>query len=191
MDEQTTAFLKNYGLIILLAIAGLASLVFGIVQMNTPESPVVFSEESEISDSSDTILIDVSGAVVNPGVYSLPASSRISDALERAGGITSEADTTYIAKAINKAQILQDGQKVFIPLAESEGAGVAAADTQSQMININTASVSELDVLPGVGQVTADKIIANRPYTSLEDLINKKSVSQSVFEKIKDKITLY
>lgn len=190
MDEQTTAFLKNYGLIILLGITGLASLVFGIIKMNTTDTPVVISENSSVSEDASVILVDVAGAVVRPGVYSLPASSRISDAIEKAGGITEEADTVHIAQVINKAQVLQDGQKVFIPLAQTDPA-VESFDAQSNLININTASARELEDLPGIGEVTADKIISNRPYTSLEELVSKKAVSQSVFEKIKEQISLY
>ncbi len=158
--------------------------------MNTTDTSVVISENSSVTENTDAILVDVAGAVVRPGVYSLPASSRISDAIEKAGGITEEADTVHIAQVINKAQVLQDGQKVFIPLAQADPV-IKSSDTQGSLININTASASELEDLPGIGEVTADKIITNRPYTTLEELVSKKAISQSVFEKIKEQISLY
>lgn len=185
-----TAFLKNYGLIIFLAVAGIVSLAFGITQMNTQESAVVISDNSDPADESNSVLVDVAGAVKQPGVYSLPVSSRISDAIEKAGGITDDADSTYIAKVINKAEVLQDGQKVFIPLMQSD-AVVINSESSNELININTASAKQLDELPGIGEVTADKIITNRPYSTVEDLVTKKAVSQSVLEKIQDQITLY
>ncbi len=191
MDEQTTAFLKNYGLIILLAVAGIAFFGFGILQLQQPDTPVIVADDQDSTESGE-IVIDVGGAVLEPGVYSLPASSRIADALTRAGGITDEADTVYISKTINRAQPLQDGQKVYIPRkSEVVSSTQLKPEQTSGLININTASSSELDTLPGVGPVTSEKIITNRPYTKVEDLVDKKVVSESVFEKLREQITVY
>ena len=135
------------------------------------------------------VVVHVDGAVVSPGVYKLPGGSRVNDAISAAGGMTDEADRSKI----NLAAKIADGSKVYIPkLGEQLDSSVVgssiAGQSVSALININTASESELDKLPQVGPVTAQKIVAARPYSSLEDLLSIKVVSKSVFAKIKDLI---
>ena len=138
---------------------------------------------------SSEILVHVDGAVVHSGVYHLSSGSRVEDAVKAAGGLSSDADQTKI----NLAAKLVDGQKVHVQrVGESvnQSAGGSVGQNQNQLISINTASEAELDKLPGIGPVTAQKIIASRPYSSPDDLLSKKVVTKSVYEKIKDLITL-
>lgn len=133
------------------------------------------------------IVVDIAGAVVQPGVYKLPQYSRVSDAVFVAGGFRDEADRAKI----NQAAKLVDGQKINVPtLSEQVISEKGQVISQDNLISINNAGEAELDKLPGVGPVTAQKIISLRPYSSLDDLINKKAVSRSTFEKIKDRISL-
>ena len=135
----------------------------------------------------ERILVDVSGAVVSPGVYQLPFNSRLQLAIQAAGGLTPKADSEWVAKNLNLASKLSDGQKIYIPRKGESSTQNTSLPTDKQ-ININTANASELDSLPGVGLKTAEKIIQNRPYQKIEDLLLKKVVNRSVFTKIKDKI---
>ncbi len=140
------------------------------------------------------IVVDVEGAVNRPGIYTLGENSREQDAIKAAGGVSSKADMTAIAKGMNMAAKLSDGMKLYIPFLGEQPAAtvgdqsVAGASTGS--ISINSASESQLESLPGVGAVTAEKIISNRPYNSLGELTSKKAVTSSVFQKIKDLISL-
>ena len=136
------------------------------------------------------ILVDISGAVALPGVYQLPLGSRLELALKVAGGLTEEADKEYVAQNLNLASVLSDGTKVFIPKKGEEGSFQQTDVLSASRININTASASQLDTLPGIGPKTAEKIINGRPYQSIEELLLKKVVGQSVFEKIKDKVSI-
>ena len=91
--------------------------------------------------------------------------------------------------------MLSDGQKIYIPkLSETQNSvsvnGVSTGNISSK-ININSAGASDLDSLPGIGSVTAQKIIDARPYSAIEDLLNRKIVSQKVFDQIKEKISIY
>jgi competence protein ComEA len=143
-----------------------------------------------------TILVDVEGAVVKPGVYKLPVESRIQDGLIAAGGLSAKADREYVAKTLNLAIKLTDGTKIFIPtLGEPTGSepvlGATTVGATNALINVNTASESQLDSLPGIGPVTAQKIISGRPYGSLDELLSKKIVSAKVYAQIKDKIAIY
>ncbi len=132
------------------------------------------------------LLVDIQGGVSQPGVYELPADSRLKDAIIVAGGLSEKADRKYLSKTLNLAQKVSDGLKIYIPLR-----GETSLPSSSTLININTASVGDLDRLPGVGEARAKTIVDNRPYTQSEDLVEKKIVSASVFAKIKDLITVY
>lgn len=146
-----------------------------------------------IESESREVIVEVSGAVVNPGVYKLEKESRIEDAIAKAGGFSEKADLTWVSKVLNRASILSDGQKIFIP---EKGTTVGnqsgkTAGTQTTLININTASQSELEKLWGIGPVTAERIIEARPYSSVEELFTRKILKQNVFEKNKDLLTVY
>lgn len=109
-----------------------------------------------------------------------------------AGGLSARADREWVAKNLNLAMKLTDGAKVYVPaFGENAGAPGSSEALVSGTININTGSASELDGLPGVGPVTAQKIIDNRPYSSVQDLLSKKAVNQKVFDNIKDKISVF
>lgn len=200
--------LKPHFLPITLGLAGAIFLLFGFVALVNPqdkEGEITFEAASTKANTgfasenqvSKTLTVDVAGAVENPGVYKLSSDARVQDALIAAGGMSSEADREFVAKNLNLAAKVTDGGKVYIPVVGEtpprqglEGQAVAGVST-SGLININTASASELDKLQGVGPVTAEKIISNRPYGSIEELVSKKVVGQKVFEGIKDKISAY
>src|SRR5262249_27746718 len=143
---------------------------------------------------TNKIVIDVEGAVQKPGIYSLGSQAREEDAITAAGGLSPKADAGAITKGMNMAARLSDGMKLYIPFAGEQpmtstgDQSVAGASATS--VSVNSATEAQLDSLPGVGPVTAGKIISNRPYTTLDDLVSKKAVTSSVFSKIKDLVTL-
>lgn len=135
--------------------------------------------------------VDISGAVVKPGVVEIPADSRIQDVLITAGGLDAKADRMYVSRHINLAQPIQDGMKIYVPFQGEAGIAGSEQVEASNSFNINNASQSKLEELPGVGPVTAGKIIAGRPYGSVDELLANKIVSKSVYEKIKGQVTIY
>jgi len=161
--------------------------------------PIRFSGiESSGSAQPQKIMVDIEGAVVKPGVYRLANGSRIDDLLSLAGGLTDTADTVWVGKTLNKAALLLDGGKLFIPTkgeisspqSSNQESVAGAVSSVNSLISINSASAKELDTLPGVGEVTTQKIIAGRPYQTIEELLSRKIVGQSVYEKIKSQLTL-
>lgn len=159
--------------------------------LNRPE-PVLVANESTVLGKK--IKVDVSGEVLNPGVYELDEGGRIEDAIYVAGGMTEGVDKDWVYKNLNLAQKLIDGTKVYLPnknRLENSSTTIMGVTTNQNSININTASFEELDKLIGVGPVTVQKIIENRPYQNIEELKTKKVVSNSVFEKIKNNISVY
>ena len=147
-----------------------------------------------ISDKKIEIVVDVAGAVEKPGVYKLLSNSRIGDALVVAGGLAASADREWVAGTLNLAEKLEDGEKVFIPESSDnrtfQSVGVSEIQ-KNQKININTASLSELDTLTGIGAARAQAIVDNRPYSKTEELISKARIPQSVYDKISSSISVY
>ena len=156
-------------------------------------------------DEEIMIMVDVAGAVTNPTVVELPEGSRVFEAIEKAGGLTKDADTG----PINRAELLTDGQKIYIPtkqeIKESQNGQPSAAaqystgtyntgGSQSKPININTADSATLQQLSGVGPATAEKIIDyrnnNGKFKTIEDIKNVSGIGEKTYEKFKDKITI-
>ena len=139
------------------------------------------------------ILVDIEGSVMNPGVYELTSGSRIKDVLVMAGGLSDKADRIYCEKNLNMAEEIKDGEKIYIPnvVNTSTQQGYIEANNQAKKININTATTTELDTLVGVGSVRAEAIVKNRPYKSLDDLVSKKALTQSILDKNKDLLTVF
>ena len=144
-----------------------------------------FVVEKVASKSGGLLVVDVAGAVEKPGVYELPNNSRIADALIPAGGLSAMADREAISKTINLAQKITDGSKIYFPFLNEK------TSVKNNTININSASLSELDTLVGVGAITAQKIIDGRPYLNTSDLVSKKILGKVTFDKIKDKLSVY
>ena len=162
------------------------------------------------------IYVDVCGAVANPGVFQLAAGSRVFQAIEAAGGYLPEAALT----CVNRAGVLTDGQQLYILTqeemeqqgldpAEMAGAsdgqmngsagtgqntGIAAQAQQDNRININTADVTQLTTLTGIGATRAQAIIAyrqeNGPFAAIEDIMNVQGIKEGTFAKIKDEIVV-
>lgn len=149
------------------------------------------SDDSTKDDSNTDIYVHICGAVINPGVYQVPAGTRVYQALELAGG---SSDDAYLS-GINLADKLADGQKVYIPSEGENAEGIISTDSgdvQSVMININTASEAELMTLPGIGQSRAKDIInyrvKNGLFESIDDIMKVSGIKEAAFEKIKDLI---
>jgi competence protein ComEA len=143
--------------------------------------------------SAKKLIVDLEGAVQNPGVYEMEESKRINDVLIAAGGLSGDVDLQAANQTINKAQKLSDGMKIYIPSVKDkpvESTNTIESPSPENKLNINIATKSELDLLPGVGSVTAEKILSMRPYQSLNELIAKKVLNNSQFEKVKDIIMI-
>jgi len=202
-------FIKQFGILILAGVIGVGILIYGIwgvvggeratveiIKDDPARSDLVGFENDLQPTRSDLLYVDVAGSVEKPGVYKLPSGSRIGDALVVAGGLSASADREWVAETINLASEVKDGEKIYIPLLyrddpsqmQSKGSSLSYKGTK---VNINTATSGELDSLAGIGEARAQAIIANRPYGSSEELVSKAKIPQSVYEKIKDKISVY
>lgn len=162
-------------------------------QMQESEAEESESETTQVSD----IYVYVCGQVKNPGVYVLPAGSRVCDLFELAGGFSEGAATDYW----NQARALQDGEMIYVPTIEEaedrqlEGESKNSGQTDDpNKVNINTASKEELMTLPGIGEAKALAILAYRQehgsFSSIEEIKKVEGIKEAVFSKMKDFIEI-
>jgi competence protein ComEA len=142
---------------------------------------------------SVTIIVDVAGAVREPGVYEFAEGERVIDAIERAGGSIPKADLSLL----NLAAPLVDGTQILVPKAGPPGAvvpGGATPGSSGGLININTASETELETLSGIGEVLAATIVEyrtqNGPFASVEDLMDVSGIGPATLDEIRDQVTI-
>lgn len=153
-------------------------------ESTTPASPTT---------SVGPLHVHAAGAVARPGVVQVPAGARVVDVVEAAGGAAPDADLNQV----NLAELVTDGERVYIPragevvapLASSAGGGGAGEAAASAVVNINEASESELEALPGVGPATAKAIVdyrtQNGRFRSVDDLLNVRGIGPAKLEQIK------
>lgn len=188
--------------LILIVLSGLILIVLGYIFFRNGELPSsskieVLDASSEVKNDVTQLVVEISGEVQKPGVYKLPNGSRIDDLLIASGGLSGNADRELVAKNINRAAKLLDGQKIFIPgVSDStvplrQGFAGQGEVTNIGLTNINTADLKTLDLLPGIGQVYAQNIIEHRPYSEISELVSKGAMPSNVYEKIKEKISCY
>ncbi len=156
----------------------------------------VKKEEKEESPEQDLITVDVKGAVKSPGIYDLPVGSRVHDAVQKAGGLTEEADS----KSLNLAQKVSDEALVYVPTKGEEAASQQAASgttpstSKEKKVNLNKASLEELKQVKGLGGKRAQDIIdhreANGKFKSVDELKKVSGIGAKTIEKLKDYVTV-
>ena len=155
----------------------------------------VKKEEKEESLEQDLITVDVKGAVKAPGIYDLPVGSRVNDAVQKAGGLTEQADS----KSINLAQKVSDEALVYVPTKGEEANQQANSEASSstnkeKKVNLNKASLEELKQVKGLGGKRAQDIIDHREtngkFKSVEELKKVSGIGAKTIEKLKDYVTV-
>ena len=153
-------------------------------------------EEKEEPVEKDLITVDVKGAVKAPGIYDLPVGSRVNDAVQKAGGLTEQADS----KSLNLAQKVSDEALVYVPAkgeevaSEKTGSGTASSTSKEKKVNINKASLEELKQVKGLGGKRAQDIIdhreSNGKFKSVDELKKVSGIGAKTIEKLKDYVTV-
>jgi competence protein ComEA len=153
--------------------------------------------------ATDKLVVEIVGAVRKPGVYRLATGSRVGDLVDAAGGYGPRLDAAAAERILNLAAPLRDGEQIRVPsrydpaTAPGSGGGVGgaggAASTPAPLVDLNHASQSELEALPGVGPATAGKIIAAReeaPFGAVEELRTRGILGEKTFEKLRTLVTI-
>ena len=210
--EAIIEIIKEYKIIVICTDLGL--LVGGFFLLKpTPQTPVKetnlqaevvavskdSSTEKEVKEESveqDLITVDVKGAVKSPGIYDLPVGSRVNDAVQKAGGLTEQADS----KSINLAQKVSDEALVYIPtkgeeaVSQQTGSGTVSSRSKEKKVNLNKASLEELKQVKGLGGKRAQDIIDHREtngkFKSVDELKKVSGIGAKTIEKLKDYVTV-
>ena len=166
------------------------------VSKDSSSEKEIKKEEKEESAEQDLITVDVKGAVKSPGLYDLPVGSRVHDAVQKAGGLTEEADS----KSLNLAQKISDEALVYVPTKGEEVASQQAASgttpstSKDKKVNLNKASLEELKQVKGLGGKRAQDIIdhreANGKIKSVDELKKVSGIGAKTIEKLKDYVTV-
>ena len=183
-----------------------------ILRIHEDSKADITVESAAEGASAGEICVDIGGAVVKPGVYTVQPHTRLFEVIEMAGGLVSNADTD----SINQAEFVEDGEKIIIPSrpsadylpGQSEGSGTQTEDLSEEpapqsyeeqsaksggLINLNYATKEELMTLPGIGEAKADSIIeyrSNTRFRKKEDIKSVNGIGDSIYSKIKDSITV-
>ncbi|CMY45198.1 competence protein [Streptococcus pneumoniae] len=205
--------IKEYKIIVICT--GLGLLVGGFFLLKpAPQTPVketnlqaevaavskdLVSEEEVNKEEpleQDLITVDVKGAVKSPGIYDLPVGSRVNDAVQKAGGLTEQADS----KSLNLAQKVSDEALVYVPtkgeeaVSQQTGLGTASSISKEKKVNLNKASLEELKQVKGLGGKRAQDIIdhreANGKFKSVDELKKVSGIGGKTIEKLKDYVTV-
>ncbi len=155
----------------------------------------VKKEEKEEPVEQDLITVDVKGAVKSPGIYDLPVGSRVNDAVQKAGGLTEQADS----KSLNLAQKVNDEALVYVPTkgeeaSQQSGSGATSSTSKEKKVNLNKASLEELKQVKGLGGKRAQDIIDHREtngkFKSVDELKKVSGIGAKTIEKLKDYVTV-
>lgn len=207
--------IKEYKIIVICAGLGLVLGAFFLLKPSRPEpaketnlqaevaaiskdssaEKEVKKEENEEPLEQDLITVDVKGAVKSPGIYDLPVGSRVHDAVQKAGGLTEEADS----KSLNLAQKVSDEALVYVPsrgeeTSQQTASGTPSSTSKEKKVNLNKASLEELKQVKGLGGKRAQDIIdhreANGKFKSVDELKKVSGIGAKTIEKLKDYVTV-
>lgn len=179
------------GVLVLLLITGS---IWRAVQVSNSGPEIIqagYSDREVTAEIEETEMVTVHlvGAVVNPGIYQLPAGSRIYELINLSGGFNDEADQDIL----NQARPILDGEQIHVHKIGE--APKSLESSTSNKININRATASELTALPGIGDVRANQIVAHREkhgyFTSIEQIMDVSGIGENTFNNIAEKITIY
>ena len=200
------------GLYLLTVVSSLVAFTF--FKKDSVAVPVDASQEPTAQEGTHEITVELSGAVNKPGVYHLTSKARVIDLLNEGAGLSDDAFTEWISKNMNFSRVLSDSEKVYVPFVwdiepeKSVQVGVLAKkvvdaslpdsprtqaasdeDGSEGKINLNLASIEDIDTLPGVGEVYATRIVAARPYSGVDELAEKAELPSSLVAKIEGLVT--
>jgi competence protein ComEA len=207
-------------LIIFVVLSGTVLIIQGANANNSANTikseDIKLSSPNKVTDDKEIkeVIFDIEGAVQTPGVYKLPAGKVLIDAINGAGGFSADADRDRIAREMNQASQIGDGSKIYIfknsdkdvkvvsvgsnqnysSISNSTSASSSSQQQGGAKINLNKSTLSELDTLSGIGPALAQRIIdwrdANGGFEVIEDMKKVKGIGDSVFDGLKNQITI-
>lgn len=218
--EATSVALPRLTVLMGLGVVALVVLAFGLAFGVGANGTVVIDGGTPLGSTAVTggpvsdpaaasavpeLVVEIVGAIDRPGVFRLPAGSRVGDLVEAAGGYGSRVDAERASRELNLAAPLQDGDQIRVPSRDDEVAAPAGGSNPgrgdassgsgsgSGLVDLNEATSAELEALPGIGPVTAAKILTSRdeqPFGSVEELRGRGLLGEKTYEKVRDLVTV-
>ena len=179
-SSESRPLIQRYGPVLTGSFILVSGIAAALLLTSPPRGdPIVLAESANLR-------VHVAGEVVQPGVYELPFGTIIQDAIDAAGGLTPDASQDRV----NLAAALEDGQQVYVPRISEEASAIPDSANSTAPVSINTASAPELERLPGIGPVIAQRIVEYReqhgPYQRIEDLLEVEGIGPSKLESLQD-----
>ncbi len=181
-------------------------LVEGGTPLGSLEGSAAAVGNAEVPSRAPDLVVEIVGAIERPGVFRLPPGSRVGDLVDAAGGYGSRVDASRASRELNLAALLHDGDQVRVPSRDDEetalqgpnggsqtGSGGGSTGSAAGPLDLNRATASELEALPGIGPVTAAKILTARDeqsFGAVEDLRTRGLLGEKTYEKVKDLVTV-
>ena len=200
--DDVPMYRKSMLVLLVLAAAVLGGIFYGL---HAQEETVILDAASEkqgpLPAGQAEVTVYVTGAVHKPGLVTVPAGTRLAEAVAACGGML----PTAVKEGVNLAQVLKDGQQITVPERQQPASAAVApgartanpaagGESSSPLVNINTADAKLLDTLPGIGPAMAQRIIEYRetqgPFTAIEDLKRVRGIGEAKFAKLKDKVCI-
>lgn len=191
MGDFARASPGETALVALVGTAVVAGSVFVYARSSEPPAPPIEKIAAvQPMPEAEKVVVHVAGLVLTPGVYELPASSRVRDAIAAAGGPVEGADLD----GLNLAALLSDGEKVYVPKKGEAPAAASSSGLPAGKVNLNTATVQQLEALPGVGPVLAQRIVDYRQrkgrFISIRQLMEVEGIGEKKYASLKDHVTV-
>ncbi|ANB61945.1 helix-hairpin-helix domain-containing protein [Anoxybacteroides amylolyticum] len=196
MNQWIKKFQQKWYVWALLALGIVLFLYSNREQEEAPSLPIQLTQATEQKETKEEkqalsfVVVDVKGAVVRPGVYELAENARVRDAIALASGFTKEADQTKV----NLAAKVHDEMMIYVPVKGENAPTSASTSDGKEQIDINRATVEEIQKIQGIGPTKAAAIIAYRqehgPFRKVEDLLNVSGIGEKSLEKMKEQILI-
>ncbi len=182
------AWLERHQLLLLGSAVLLLALGFLVRDLTERDPPALVLQDS--LTTADSVVVHITGAVAAPGVYELPPDARVQDAILAAGGGLPLSDTA----SLNLARRLRDGEKISVPGPASEVAAAVATLAPGEKLDLNAATLEELDQLPGIGEAYSRRIVDSRvvdgPYETVDDPLTRRVIPAATLDLIRDRLTV-
>ncbi|MGH2760540.1 MAG: helix-hairpin-helix domain-containing protein [Actinomycetota bacterium] len=194
MDDAPAPKPPGRRVIVGLAVLAAVGLVggYGVAMRARPKpaSVALSAPDGKDDEKGRKVFVHVGGAVRDPGLYGLAMGARVDDAVRAAGGVLEDADLD----ALNLAARVKDGEKILVPTENGDGEPEGGGGAQGGLLNLNTAGLSDLDTLPGIGPALAQRILdyreRNGGFRSVEDLLEVPGIGAKKFEELREKVTV-
>lgn len=183
----------DYVKVILIVILAVSSLALLLLPQTSSGIGLTFLNEEPKESSVLQPVVYIAGAINKPGVYTVDAQQRLAEVVTMAGGFSENVDKSFVNQELNLAEVVKDGEHYFVPALQADQAKVDESDKTVSglaLLDLNSATVNELQELPGIGVATAENIVQARPFTEVSDLLDVSGIGEAKLKQLEELVTV-